>query len=112
MTSEHNAEVNQLSLTDYTILALGKHNNSDTVASWVVLACGPGAGLPLTDRAKTAVSEAKTVARPALAFGGGASCDYALGRQIVRTTRELWRDGALVIFDERYKYSRGGQYHL
>ena len=106
MTSEHNAEVNQLSLTDYTILALGKHNNSDTVASWVVLACGPGAGLPLTDRAKTAVSEAKTVARPALAFGGGASCDYALGRQIVRTTNELWRDGALVIFDERYKYSR------
>ena len=106
MTSEHNAEVNQLSLTDYTILALGKHNNSDTVASWVLLACGPDAGL-ITDEAKTAVSEAKTVARPALAFGGGASCDYALGRQIVRTTRELWRDGALVIFDERHKYSGG-----
>ena len=75
MTSEHNAEVNQLSLTDYTILALGKHNNSDTVASWVLLACGPDAGL-ITDEAKTAVSEAKTVARPALEPSGSAWRNY------------------------------------
>ena len=69
--------------------------NDTEAASMTVARAGPGWDeLPLTPLMNTAPVTKN--GKPALVFGGGATCDNAVGRQIERTTKEVWEGEPLI----------------